>query len=212
MSAMHLANAPLTPHDARDAHYFYDPPTPVPIFQHQYEWQQLLALYTHAAPGKVLEIGTYHGGTLYHLLRLARAGATVASVDSYTAGVDNRAQYADWTPPDVTLHAIAGDSRAPGTVARVKALGPQYDFIWIDAGHYEAEVAADWRNYGAMAAPGAIVAFHDIITHASWPSIEVEKVWRRIQRQGYVTQEFVWSTGVPPNDQGWGGCGVVYMP
>ena len=211
MNAMWLANTPATPHTSRDGNYFFDPPTPVPIFQDQYEWQQLLALYARAAPARVLEIGTYHGGTLYHLLRRAGPGAVVVSVDSYTAGVDNRALYPDWTPEGVTLHAIVGDSRASGTVARVAALGP-YDFVWIDAGHYAVEVADDWRHYGALAAPGAIVAFHDIITHASWPSIEVEQVWRRIQRQGYVTQELVWSTGVPPNDQGWGGIGVVYMP
>jgi predicted O-methyltransferase YrrM len=206
-----MRDTPLVPHAERDGNYYYDPPTPVPIFQHQYEWERLLAIYMDRAPARVLEIGTYHGGTLYHLLRLARPGTTIVSVDSYTAGVDNRPMYADWTTADVSLHAIAGNSRAPRTVERVRAMGP-YDFIWIDAGHYEAEVDDDWRNYGAMAAPGAIVAFHDIITHASWPSIEVEKVWRRIQRQGYLTQEFTWSTGIPPNDQGWGGIGVVYMP
>lgn len=207
-----LRNAPLTPHAERDANYFYDPPTPVPIFQHQYEWEMLLEVYIVKQPLRVLEIGTFHGGTLYHLLRLAPKGATVVSVDSYTAGVDNRDLYPDWTPPGVALHALKGDSRDDRTVARVRQISAHYDFIWIDAGHYEAEVADDWRNYGALAAPGAIVAFHDIITHHSWPSIEVEKVWRRIQRQGYVTQEFAWSTGVPPNDQGWGGCGVIYMP
>lgn len=204
-------DAPTVPHAERDGNYYYDPPTPVPIFQHQYEWAQLLAIYARAAPARVLEVGTFHGGTLYHLLRLAAPGAMVVSIDSYTAGVDNRAQYPGWTPDGVTLHAITGDSRKRRTIEQARSLGP-FDFLWIDAGHYEAEVADDWRNYSALAAPGAIVAFHDIITHASWPSIEVERVWRRIQRQGYLTQEFVWSTGVPPNDQGWGGIGVVYMP
>ena len=199
------------PHAERDAHYYYDLPTPVPIFQHQFEWQKLLDLYVERKPMRVIEIGTHAGGTLYHLLRLAQKGAVVVSIDSYTAHYDNRHLYADWTPEGVTLHAIEGNSHKRQTIEQAKAHGP-YDFIFIDAGHYEAEVQADWDNYSKMAAPGAIVAFHDIITHASWPSIEVEKVWRRIQRQGYVTQEIVWSTGIPPNDQGWGGIGVVWMP
>jgi cephalosporin hydroxylase len=207
-----MRDVPLTPHPDRDGNYFHTPPTPVPIFQHQYEWERLLDVYVARAPQRVLEIGTYHGGTLYHLLRLAPDGALVVSVDSYTAGVDNRDLYPDWVRPGVAFHALKGDSRDDRTVERVRAISPAYDFIWIDAGHYEAEVADDWRNYGGMAAKGAIVAFHDIITHHSWPSIEVERVWRRIQRQGYMTQEFTWSTGVPPNDQGWGGCGVIYMP
>lgn len=206
-----LPDIARTPHTERDASYYYAAPTPVPIFQHEFEWGALLALYAARKPARVLEIGTFHGGTLYHLLRLAQPGAVVVSVDSYTAGVDNRALYDAWTPDGVTLHALKGDSRDDRTVARVKALAP-FDFIFIDAGHYEVEVADDWRNYGTMAAPGALVAFHDIITHHSWPSIEVERVWRRIQRQGYVTQELTWSTGIPPNDQGWGGIGVVYMP
>ena len=198
------------PHAERDGSYLHDPPTPVPIFQHQFEWSVLMDLYKARAPKRTIEIGTHAGGTLYHLLQSAPPGATVVSVDSYTAHYDNRAMYADWTPKGVTLHAIAGDSHDARTIAQARQHGP-YDLIWIDAGHYEAEVQADWDNYRPMAAPGALVAFHDIITHASWPSIEVEKVWRRIQRQGYVTQEIVWSTGVPPNDQGWGGIGLVFL-
>ncbi len=201
------------PHSERDANYHYDPPAPVPIFQHQFEWQQLLALYARHKPMRVLEIGTYHGGTLYHLLRLAQPGATVVSIDVYNTGpdTDNRACYPDWTPEGVTLHVIVADSRKASTAKRAAEYGP-FDWIWIDADHYEASVQADWDNYRPLAAPGGVVAFHDIITHASWPSIEVEKVWRRIQRQGYVTQEIAWSTGVPPNDQGWGAIGIVYLP
>lgn len=199
------------PHSERDGNYYYSVPTPVPIFQHEFEWAALLELYVARKPMRVIEIGTHAGGTLYHLLRLAQPGAVVVSVDCYTAHFDNRALYADWTPDEVELQVIAGDSRAPKTLERARAFAP-YDWIFIDAGHYEAEVQADWDNYRPMAAPGAIVALHDIITHASWPSIEVERVWRRIQRAGYITQELTWSTGVPPNDQGWGGLGVVYMP
>jgi len=206
-----LTNIACVPHADRDGNYLYDPPTPVPIFQHQWEWLVLMDLYQTRKPMHVLEIGTHAGGTLYHLLQQAEEGAVVVSVDSYTAHFDNRALYADWTPPEVTLHAICGDSHKASTIEQARQHGP-YDWIFIDAGHYEAEAQADWDNYRPMAAPGAIVALHDIITHASWPSIEVEKVWRRIQRAGYITQELAWSTGVPPNDQGWGGIGIVYMP
>jgi predicted O-methyltransferase YrrM len=196
------------PHAERPGEYHYDPPAPVPIFQHQFEFQHLLSLYAARKPMRVLEVGTYYGGTLYHLLRLAPRGATVVSADIYNTGpdTDNRALYPDWTPDGVTLHVIVGDSRKSSTVRQVAAHAP-FDFIWIDADHYEASVQLDWDNYGAMAAPGAIVAFHDIITHESWPSIEVEKVWRRIQAQGYVTQEIV-----AQPDAGWGGIGVVFMP
>jgi predicted O-methyltransferase YrrM len=199
------------PHAERDGNYVYDPPTPVPIFQHQFEWAQFMALCACRKPMRVLEIGTHAGGTLYHFLQQAQPGATIVSIDSYTAHFDNRHLYADWTPEGVTLHAIVGDSHKASTIEQARQHAP-YDLIFIDAGHYEAEVQADWDNYRPLAERGAVIALHDIITHASWPSIEVEKVWRRIQRQGYVTQEIVWSTGVPPNDQGWGGLGLVAIP
>lgn len=198
------------PHATRDGNYLYDPPTPVPIFQHQFEWEQFMLLHAARKPMRTLEIGTHAGGTLYHLLQNAPPGATVVSVDSYTAHFDNRARYADWTPEGITLHAIVGNSHKQATIAQARQYAP-YDLIFIDAGHYEAEVQADWDNFRPMAAPGAIIALHDIITHASQPSIEVERVWRRIQRQGYVTQEITWSTGIPPNDQGWGGLGLVLL-
>ena len=47
----------------------YGPPTPVPIFQWEKEFEVLLELYRRETPERVLEIGTYHGGTLFHWLR-----------------------------------------------------------------------------------------------------------------------------------------------
>ena len=49
----------------------YGPPTPVPIFQWEREFEVLLELYRRETPAAVLEIGTYHGGTLFHWLRNA---------------------------------------------------------------------------------------------------------------------------------------------
>jgi len=68
--------------------------TPVPVLQNQSELAELIALYRDRKPKRTLEVGTYHGGTLYHWLRHAPRGATVVSVDSYTVpGVDNRHLY-----------------------------------------------------------------------------------------------------------------------
>jgi len=93
--------------------------SPVPILQNSVEFAAMLDLYRAAAPKRVLEIGTYHGGTLYHWLQNATDGATIVTVDSYRTGVDNRDLYPHWTPDGVTLHVIDGDSRDPNTVAQV---------------------------------------------------------------------------------------------
>jgi len=185
----------------------YGPKAPVAVFQHIWELTALLDLYKQRKPKRVLEIGTYHGGTLYHWLQNAAKGATIVSVDSYAVGVDNRDLYLDWTPPNIKLVALCGDSHAPDTGLEVWRYGP-FDWIFIDAGHYYAEVAKDWDIYSQMAAPGAVVAFHDISPpHPNHPEIEVQKLWREIQAQGYVTQELIAS---PTQD--WGGIGLVYLP
>jgi len=193
-----------TPHADRDTLYFHSTPTPVPIFQREWEFQQLLRIYQERAPRRILEVGTFHGGTLYHWLRIALAGAVIVSVDSYREQVDNRHLYAGWTPPDVTLHALMGDSRSQATLAMVRDFAP-FDFVFIDAGHYAHEVQADWDNYAPLCAPGGMVALHDICPSPhDW--IQVDQVWRQIQARGYVTQELVCAYGLD-----WSGIGCVYM-
>lgn len=182
----------------------YGPEAPVQIFQHVSEFNALLKIYIEKKPARVLEIGSYHGGTLYHWLLHSAEDATVVSVDTYTAA-DNRDKYPDWTPEDVTLIVIEGNSHYVETVEQVREHAP-YDFIFIDAGHYYSEVRADWENYMPMATPHGIIALHDILTHVSHPEIEVEKLWREIRADGYPTEQIIAS-----NENAWGGIGVVYL-
>ena len=181
------------------------PPAPVPILQWEKEFEVLLELYRRFAPSRVLEIGTYHGGTLYHWLRnTEHTGAVVVSLDSYAVGVDNRHLYEEWTPPHVTLHALEGNSHKRQTVAEVKKHGP-YDWVFIDAGHFLPEVTKDWELYSPMAA-GGVVVLHDILTHPAWPSIEVGQLWEKIKRD-HLTFEIV-----ADREAEWGGLGVAILP
>lgn len=192
--------------DERAERLKYGPDAPVPIFQHEYEFATLLDIYRERRPLRVLEVGTYHGGTLYHWLQNARPGAVIVSVDSYMAGVDNRHLYAEWTPAGVTLHVLCGDSRDPDIIMAAAEHGA-YDWTFIDAGHYYDEVQADWENYRPLTGPGGLIAFHDILPPSpSHPEIQVDRLWREIQRAGHVTREIV-----ADPDADWGGLGVVYL-
>ena len=176
--------------------------TPVQIFQHEEEFEELLCLYREKRPPRVLEIGTYHGGTLYHWLRCAAPGATVVSVDSYAVGVDNSALYDDWCDGDVRLVVVRGDSADPDTVAKVASYGP-YEWVFIDAGHLEDEVRADWENYRPLAT--GVVAFHDILPPTrEHPEIQVAPLWQEI-RETHDTVEIIADPNAP-----WGGIGVCY--
>lgn len=181
------------------------PPAPVPILQWESEFSVLLELYRRWEPARVLEVGTYHGGTLYHWLQNAAPGSTVVSLDSYVTGVDNRHLYDSWVPPLVSLHTLEGDSHSPNTVAEVAKHGP-FDWVLIDAGHYLAEVTADWNLYSPLVAPGGIACLHDILTHPKWPSIEVGQLWEQIKKE-HLTFEIV-----ADRNAEWGGVGCVMFP
>lgn len=183
----------------------YGPVAPVPIYQWESEFSALLEIYRERQPKSVLEIGTYHGGTLYHWLQNASPGAVVTSLDSYAVGVDNRHLYPEWAKEGNQLHVLQGDSHKPETVAAVAEYAP-FDWIFIDAGHFLSEVRGDWELYRPLAALGGMVVFHDILPPSKeHPEIEVSYLWEEI-KAAYKTGEII---GDPHAT--WGGLGLVYL-
>lgn len=156
----------------------YGPPAPVPIIQEEVEFSRLLELYIARSPKRVLEIGTYAGGTLFHWLRFA-VGALVVSVDDSHL---NSERYREWLAPGSSLELAHGDTRDPEIIEQVSHWAP-YDFVFVDAGHLDDEVRADWANYGPMVAPGGLIAFHDIIEHEGLPRIQVFHLWAELKAE-----------------------------
>lgn len=181
----------------------YGPPTPVPIFQWEKEFAVVLELYRRVQPETVLEVGTYHGGTLYHWLTNAQPGTTIVSLDSYAVGVDNRHLYETWVPDDVVLHVYEGDSNNPESAKLVADHGP-FDWTFIDAGHYYEEVLRDWQLYGPLT--DGVVLFHDILPPTeAHPEIEVDRLWQEIKLTHHCLEV------VANRNAEWGGIGLVLM-
>jgi predicted O-methyltransferase YrrM len=189
------------PHDT----YWSDGDPDVPVFQRPEEFNALLALFTERRPARILEVGTYYGGTLKQWARRSAPGTRIVSVDRYDiTRADNRTRYAEWAAPGVKVIAIAGDSNAPSTIAQARGLGP-YDWIVIDADHALLPATTDYAIYGGMCAPGGAIILHDIIaTPLGHLGIEVPILWAQI-KAGAQTSEFVQDYAAP-----WGGLGVVY--
>ncbi len=181
------------------------PPAPVPILQGESEFSALLEIFRRHNPLRVLEIGTYHGGTLYHWLQNTDSLTRIVSLDSYAVGVDNRRLYDEWNVDGADLIVMEGNSHLSTTVEKVRRHGP-YDFVAIDAGHFYKEVKQDWDNYLPMVKPGGMICLHDILTHPVWPSIEVGQLWAEIKKD-YLTFEIV-----ADRDAEWGGWGCVMIP
>jgi predicted O-methyltransferase YrrM len=178
--------------------------TPVPILQREGEFYVLLRMYAERQPKRVLEIGTYHGGTLYHWLQNAQPGTVVITLDRYSEGIDNRHLYDGWVPEGVDLGIAVGDSRDPAVIAEITAHGP-YDWIFIDAGHFYEEVKADWLNYGPMCASGGVVCFHDILYSRGPVWEHVAGLWAEITAE-HETTELI----SDPTTE-WHGIGCVFM-
>lgn len=168
------------------------------MLQDPVEFQRLLNLYCDRQPTRVLEVGVDQGGTLWRWLNLAPAGAHITALDDRHR---RRDEYHYWTPSNVTLTVIQGDSRDPDTILEVAERRP-YDWVFIDADHTDAAVRADWHHYAAMTMPGAVVALHDIAPSPA-PEIQVDGLWRELATQHHVLE--IIEPGAP-------GIGVVFMP
>lgn len=181
--------------------------TPVEVHQWPYEFEALLKIHRRRKPKRLLEIGTYDGGTLYNWLRNAPKGGTVVSVDLYeTEEHDNRALYDEWTPKGVNLEVIAASSTAPRTKKALLAMEP-FDFAFIDGDHSYAVAASDYELCLRLVKKGGIIALHDIVPPPQpVPWMEVDQLWQEIKDGDFRTREII---GTPY--QTWGGIGVVYV-
>lgn len=133
----------------------------------------MLAVFDRQKPKRVLEVGSWHGGTLWHWLQTAK---TVVSVDD---GMRRADQWQEWADESgAKLHLLRGMSQDPAIVAEADRLGP-YDWIFIDADHTYPSVRADWENYSPMLASGGVFGFHDT-QHVGDPTYGVERLWGEI--------------------------------
>jgi predicted O-methyltransferase YrrM len=173
---------------------------PVELLQHEGEFTALLELYRERAPMRTLEIGSWAGGSLFYWLSDAPANARVVSIDLYDTH-DNAHLYGEWASESVEVLVIRGNSTDPGVQRTAARYGP-YDWVFIDADHTELYVRADWLAYSKPAAPGAVIALHDVSPTPN-PAIQVASFWAELERR-YETRTIASPGGF--------GIGVVFMP
>lgn len=150
--------------------------------QSPFEMERLVALYQQLDPQCVLEVGVWHGGTLWHWLQ---GGGHIVAIDDAMAEADDWIGWARESGADLTL--IQGHSHSTEIVEAAAALGP-YDFVFIDAEHTYEAVKGDWDRYHPLVARGGVVAFHDIKPR---PGYGVSLLWDQLKtRPGARTVEF----------------------
>lgn len=163
---------------------------PVSILQDADEWLAFYNWVAHAVrPRRILEIGSFFGGSLWYWSRLPQRPERIVSVDlpigprdkRYQQMVTSRALWPGWLD-GVDFHDFTTSSREPGTLAAVSALGP-FDLVFIDGDHTSDGVRADWQAYGHL---GAWAVFHD-----SHGIPEVARVVNEVRVEGFLTIDFV---------------------
>lgn len=190
----------------RPKHRAADCPT-----QKEYEIGQLVRLYYEIEPEQVVEIGTQHGYSLRYWLKYAQPGATIIAIDWWNKSEmpeDPRPTWESWVPEGVNFHSIIGDSHQEDTKTQLLNYVDEIDFLFIDGDHTYEGVMQDFEMYGPLVRQGGIIAFHDLITPEFSPHIGVGKLWKEIQRAGYMTVEIF---AQPEGEQKWGGIGVMMV-
>lgn len=177
---------------------------PVPILQNEWEFNQFLNLYEQIKPEKILEIGTFFGGTLWFWLHANNDQLReVACIDlpvppgdeRYPLMMQSRAKWDMWAKSkNVKLYDIVGNSTGSHALNLAGSLffEKDVDMLFIDGDHTYQGVKADYENYCNLVKPGGMIVFHDCFGIE-----EVNRFWNEIKK-GQHTIEFSkeWGIGI----------------
>lgn len=134
------------------------------------EFLEFAHIVANVRPRAAVEIGTYRGGTLFVIARLAAPDATIISVDLPTTTLGPLVRSAQapilnrFIRERQKLHLLRENSHETETVLRISDIlaGQKLDLLFIDGDHSYAGVKSDFEMYSPLVRKGGLVAFHDI--------------------------------------------------
>jgi predicted O-methyltransferase YrrM len=174
------------------------------------ELHRFAEIVASICPKRVLEIGTFQGGTLCMLARLSAMRATIISIDlpggKFGGGQSSVRSllYHTFGKLFQSMHLIRGDSHSEEVAARVKHITESLDVLFIDGDHSYEGVKRDFLFYSPLVRPGGIVAFHDIAEHRKETGGDVPQFWNEV-KTSHRYEEIIEN-----REQGWG-IGVLYV-
>lgn len=159
---------------------------PVPCLQNEKELQDLLEIVEKLNPKKIIEIGTFYGGTLWFFIQASKNLETFTVIDLPIPPTDerhqdmmsSRAQWLSWIKDGQEIHDKIGNSRQPEIIASVFRENPDcdIDLLHIDGDHTYEGVKADYENYKNLVRPGGLIVFHDVVNIP-----EVNRFWIELE-------------------------------
>ena len=195
-----------------------------PIAQKKYEILMLQELLLGKRIKRIMEIGTWSGGTALLWAKMVskyedgivyccdlnfKYGTLYCSEPGVELIREYPCQIYTATKESKHIVEIAGDTHEPAGIERIHNIVGEgsIDLLFIDGDHSYDGVKADFENFKCLVKSGGYVAFHDITDndyHRSYKCF-VEKYWREI-KDNYPNWEFIdnneyWHTAaVQPND------------
>ncbi len=166
--------------------------------QRTWELMSLIGLVRTLRPRVVMEIGSYHGGTLFCWPQLATDDAIFISLDlpgeqfDGTYGDESIEKFKTYIKNNQTLKCVRADSHSNETVGEIVRIldGRKIDFLFIDGDHSYEGVRADFELYAPLVRQGGLIAFHDIQDNPYLPAMQVERFWSEVKTQ-YQKYEFI---------------------
>lgn len=183
---------------------------PVPSYQNPWELAQLIEIFVQRKPKSYLELGPYHGGTLYWFLKNAVEGCKLAGVDFFDEKLGGRwktpPEWQAWVKPGTTLEFFEGNTHDPAIIQAAQTYFSEgLDWLFIDATHEYEDCRAELMDYSQFMNPGGIICLHDIRPR----NMGSNRLWNELRHAGYVCQLLV---ADPTSNEVDAGIGVVYLP
>jgi len=166
------------------------------LLQVDIELAMMMHLYAKQQPKRVLEIGSWDGGTLQQWLT-GQPDILVAIDENHR----NAAAYDEWVPPGTDLVLGTGLSQSPEMVELMQEYAP-YDWVFIDGDHSEPACEADVQNTLPLMEKGGVMLLHDITeeetsTQPSGPMRCFQRLQKDHESMSFVCgQKFPWTAGI----------------
>lgn len=179
--------------------------------QVHWEWISLIKELEEIEINNVLEIGTYGGGSLYTLCKLANDNAKIMSIDIHESlynSVEAKQQtLKGFAERGQVIKILNANSHSESSLDETKMFfgENQLDVLFIDGDHSYDGVKKDFDMYSPLVKSGGIIFFHDVQHHVR--GSQVEQLWKEL-KPNYQHKEFI----EDPEKQTWAGIGILWTP
>jgi len=167
------------------------------VAQHKEEMWEMWRRVAELDASRMIEVGSYAGGSLYVYAGALKHPSTIVVVDYPIEGDPAsgvlRTTIAILKAEGHTVHYFPGDSQDADIIKSVRELMPVADFVHIDGDHTYEYVKADWKNYGTLVRKGGLAALHDVqyVRKAGLPPTRSGQVYDELIERGYKGRQFV---------------------